>query len=178
MHSFWRMRPARSPTELGLTAYDRRKLERALRKTRDARHFRRLLAIKLMAEGKGPGEAAHLSALSRPAVYFWLERYLQARTPAALLDAPRKGRPKKAPRLTPERLRKVVQGSPRRAQWASHGWTVPLLRTHLKKQGYEVSCRTLRRRLHEAGLAWKRPRYVYATAAPYLGQKKGALYAV
>lgn len=172
------MRRARSPAELGLRLYDRRKLERALRETRDARHFRRLLAIKLLAEGKSPGEAAHLSALSRPVVYFWLERYLEERTPAALLDAPRKGRPKKAPRLTPERLRQMVKGSPLRADWASHGWTVPLLCTHLRKQGYEVSCRTLRRRLHEAGLAWKRPRYVYATAAPYPGQKKGALYAV
>lgn len=62
MHNFWGMRPARSPAELGLTADDRRKLEWALRQTRDARHFRRLLAITLIAEGKGPGEAAHLAA--------------------------------------------------------------------------------------------------------------------
>ncbi|RKH92459.1 helix-turn-helix domain-containing protein [Corallococcus praedator] len=57
------MRPARSPAELGLTAEDRRKLEHALRSVRDARHFRRLLAVRLLAEGKGPGEAAHLAAL-------------------------------------------------------------------------------------------------------------------
>ncbi|RKH15650.1 helix-turn-helix domain-containing protein, partial [Corallococcus sp. CA031C] len=95
----------RSPAELGLTAEDRRKLEHALRSVRDARHFRRLLAVRLLAEGKGPGEAAHLAALSRPAVYFWLERYLAQRTPEALRDAPRQGRPRKAPRLTAERLR-------------------------------------------------------------------------
>ncbi|NNC22470.1 helix-turn-helix domain-containing protein [Corallococcus exiguus] len=172
------MRPARSPAELGLTAYDMRKLERALRQTREARHFRRLLAIKLIAEGKGPGEAARLAALSRPAVYFWLERYLTERTPSALWDAPRSGRPRKAPRLTPKHLRKVVRGNPEKAGWASSGWTVPLLRTHLKRKGVEVSARTLRRRLHEANLAWKRPRYVYATAAPHPGQKKGALSAV
>ncbi|WP_199733009.1 MULTISPECIES: helix-turn-helix domain-containing protein, partial [Corallococcus] len=115
---------------------------------------------------------------SRPAVYFWLERYLAQRTPEALRDAPRQGRPRKAPRLTAERLREVVRGSPEKESWASHGWTVPLLCTHLKRQGVEVSPRTLRRRLHEAGLAWKRPRYVYATAAPHPGQKKGALSAV
>lgn len=178
MHSFGSMRPARSPAELGLTAYDRRKLERALRQARDARHFRRLLAIKLIAEGKGPGEAAHLATLSRPAVYFWLERYLAERTPSALLDTPRSGRPRKAPRLTFKLLHQVVRGSPEKAGWASHGWTVPLLCTHLQRQGFEVSARTLRRRLHEAGLAWKRPRYVYATAAPHPGQKKGALSAV
>ncbi|WP_408889046.1 helix-turn-helix domain-containing protein [Myxococcus faecalis] len=178
MRIFWTMRPARSPAELGLTAEDRRKLEHALRSVRDARHFRRLLAVRLLAEGKGPGEAAHLAALSRPAVYFWLERYLAQRDPEALRDAPRQGRPRNAPRLTAERLREVVRGSPEKQSWASHGWTVPLLCTHLKRQGIEVSPRTLRRRLHEAGLAWKRPRYVYATAAPHPGQKKGALSAV
>jgi transposase len=172
------MRPARSPGELGLTAYDTRKLEHALRSAREARHFRRLLAIKLIAEGKSPSEAAQLAALSRPAVYFWLERYLAERSPSALRDAPRQGRPRKAPRLTAKRLRKVVQAGPEKAGWASQGWTVPLLCTHLKGQGVEVSTRTLRRRLHEAGLAWKRPRYVYATAAPHLGQKKGALSVV
>ncbi|MCP3136864.1 helix-turn-helix domain-containing protein [Pyxidicoccus xibeiensis] len=149
-----------------------------MRQARDARHFRRLLAIKLIAEGKGPGEAAHLATLSRPAVYFWLERYLTERTPSALVDAPRSGRPRAAPRLTCKHLRKVVRASPEKAGWASHGWTVPLLCTHLQHQGFELSPRTLRRRLHEAGLAWKRPRYVYATAAPHLGQKKGALFAV
>ncbi|MBN9682582.1 helix-turn-helix domain-containing protein [Corallococcus sp. NCSPR001] len=178
MSKFWGMRPARSPAELGLTAHDRRKLERALRQARDARHFRRLLAIKLIAEGKSPGEAAHLAALSRPAVYCWLERYLAERTPSALVDAPRSGRPRKAPRLTSKRLRRVVGTSPEKSGWASHGWTVPLLCTHFQRQGLEVSPRTLRRRLHEAGLAWKRPRYMYATAASHLGQKKGALFAV
>ncbi|MGE6759016.1 helix-turn-helix domain-containing protein [Corallococcus interemptor] len=163
---------------MGLTAVDRRRLERALRQAREARHFRRLLAIKLIAEGKGPGEAAHLAALSRPAVYFWLKRYLRERTPSALVDAPRSGRPRAAPRLSSERLRKVVRTRPEKVGWASHGWTVPLLRTHLHRQGFEVSSRTLRRRLHEAGLVWKRPRYVYATAAPYPGQKNGALFAV
>lgn len=178
MRSFRGMRPARSPAELGLTAYDRRKLERALRQARDARHFRRLLAIKLIAEGKGPGEAAHLAVLSRPTVYYWLKRYLTARTPSALVDAPRPGRPRVAQRLSSARLREVVRASPEKAGWASHGWTVALLRTHLKSKGFQVSPRTLRRRLHEAGLAWKRPRYVYATAAPHPGQKKGALFAV
>lgn len=178
MHSFCCMRPARSPAELGLTAYDRRKLEKALRRVKDARTFRRLLAVRLLAEGKGAAEAARLSSLSRPAVYFWLRRYLEARSPAALSDAPRPGRPKAAPSLTAQVLREVLQQSPDAVAWASHGWTVPLLCTHLGRQGYRVSCRTLRRRLHEAGFAWKRPRYVYATAAPHPAQKKGGLSAV
>ncbi|MCP3105479.1 helix-turn-helix domain-containing protein [Myxococcus sp. K15C18031901] len=140
------MRPARSPAELGLTAYDRRKLERALRQARDARHFRRLLAIKLIAEGKGPGEAAHLAALSRPTVYYWLERYLAERTPSALVDAPRPGRPRAASPLSSERLREAVRASPEKAGWASHGWTVALLCTHLRSKGFVTVRRAPSRR--------------------------------
>jgi transposase len=55
---------------------------------------------------------------------------------------------------------------------------VPLLCAQLAQEGVSVSARTLRRRLHEAHLAWKRPRYVYALAAPHVAQKKGGLSAV
>lgn len=65
------MRRARPPSELGLTVRDVRWLDKALHAARDARHFRRLLAVKLVAEGKSPSEAARLAALSRPAVYTW-----------------------------------------------------------------------------------------------------------
>jgi transposase len=178
MHSIRFMRSVRRASARGLTAYDRRRLERALRQARDARHFRRLLAVKLVAEGKAVMEAAHLCALSRPSVYRWLGRYLKSRQPEALRDSPRAGRPRSAPRLSDRLLRRLVQQSPQQAGWAIHGWTVPLLRTHLQQRGIEVSARTLRRRLHQAGLRWKRPRYVYVTRAPDLGQKKGALFVV
>jgi transposase len=51
---------------------------------------------------------------------------------------------------------------------------VPLLAHDLAAKGLAVSPRTLRRRLHEAGYRWKRPRYVYVARAPHLAQKKGA----
>jgi len=43
----------------------------------------------------------------------------------------------------------------------------------LAAKGIAVSPRTLRRRLHEAGYRWKRPRYVYVQRAAHLSQKKG-----
>jgi transposase len=173
------MRPSRSPAELGLTAYDVRRLERALRRAHDARQVRRLLAVKLIAEGKGASEAARLTAFSRPAVYFWLNRYLATRLPEALEDRPRSGRPRVAAALTPGRLRRVVRRRPQRVGYATDGWTVALLCAHFARQeGMEVSPRTMRRRLHEARLRWKRPRYVYARKAPHPAQKKGALFAV
>jgi transposase len=57
-------------------------------------------------------------------------------------------------------------------------WTVPLLTAHLgQAHGCVVSERTLRRRLHEYGWRWKRPRYVYHERAPHVAQKKGRLSA-
>jgi transposase len=41
------------------------------------------------------------------------------------------------------------------------------------QDGIIVSTRTLRRRLHDAGYRWKRPRYAYAGRATHLTQKKG-----
>ncbi|WP_335645653.1 winged helix-turn-helix domain-containing protein [Microvirga ossetica] len=51
-------------------------------------------------------------------------------------------------------------------------WGVLLRHQHLATKGLAVSPRTLRRRLHEAGYRWKRPRYVYVERAPHLAQKK------
>ena len=50
---------------------------------------------------------------------------------------------------------------------------MPLLAHDLTAKGIAVSPRTLRRRLHEAGYRWKRPRYVYVERAAHLPQKKG-----
>lgn len=171
------MRPARSPAELGLTVHDRRRLERALRHSRDARHFRRLLAVKLLAEGWAVDSVSRVCALSRPAVYKWLGRYLEQRKVEALTDKPRRGRPRTASGMTDALLAHEVRRSPHQLGYATHGWTVALLATHLHRHlGIKVSQRTLRRRMRALRLRWKRPRYVYSTKAEHLPQKKGALF--
>jgi transposase len=62
---------------------------------------------------------------------------------------------------------------PRRCGYQATSWTVPLLAHDLAAKGIAVSPQTLRRRLHEAGYRWKRPRYVYVARAAHLPQKKG-----
>jgi len=173
------MRLPRGPDELGLTVHDRRRLARALRRTRDARQFRRLLAVRLVAEGRSVSEASHVSCLSRPAVYRWLTRYLAHHSVEALADEPRNGRPPAAPSLTAEVLLEALCKAPYEEGYATHGWTVALLATHLYRTfGIKVSQRTLRRRMHALRLRWKRPRYEFATRALHVPQKKGALFAV
>jgi transposase len=55
---------------------------------------------------------------------------------------------------------------------------VALLAQHLgRKYSCPITARTLRRRMHDLGLCWKRPRYVYADKDPHRAQKKGGLFA-
>lgn len=171
------MRQARSPAELGLTVHDRGRLERALRDARDARHFRRLLAVKLLADGWAVSSVGRVCALTPPAVYKWLGRYLEQHQVEALVDKPRRGRPRTASGLTDELLAHEVRRNPHQLGYATHGWTVALLSTHLHHHlGIRVSQRTLRRRMRALHLRWKRPRYVFSTQAEHLPQKKGALF--
>jgi hypothetical protein len=69
------MRKPATPSERGLTATDRRRLVRALAEAKEARLSRRLQAVLLVAEGHPPAEAAHLTGLSRRAVYHMVKSY-------------------------------------------------------------------------------------------------------
>ena len=76
-------------------------------------------------------------------------------------------------RLTPQRLAAALARHPHPCGYPATSWTAPLLAHDLAAKGIAVSPRTLRRRLHEAGYRWKRPRYVYVERAAHLPQKKG-----
>jgi transposase len=173
------MRTSRTPTELGFRRGDLERLERMLCKPLEARVVRRLQAVLAVGRGFSVEEASELTSLGRSAVYFWTQRFLESHTLRALLDRPRRGRPRAADSLTSSMLIEEVRRPPYEVGFASNGWTVPLLKTRLEKAyGLRLSPRTLRRRLHAAGLRWKRPRYVYVTKDPHRAQKKGALFAV
>jgi transposase len=153
---------------------DRRRLERALLTAREARVYRRIEAVLLVAEGQTVSEAARRVRAPRLSVRRWVERYWTGRDTAALADRARDGRPRVAPRLTPHRLAAALARDPRSCGYQAMGWTVSLLEQYLhQRHGIMISARTLRRRLHEAGYRWKRPRYVFAERAAHLAQRKG-----
>jgi transposase len=140
----------------------------------EVRLYRRLEAVLLVAEGHSISEAARRVRTARLSVQRWVARYLADHDAAALADRRRSGRPRAAPSLTRPRLAAALARDPRRYGYRATSWTVPLLAHHLRKRRrVSVSGRTLRRRLHEAGYRWKRPRYVYAGRAAHLAQKKG-----
>jgi transposase len=173
------MRRARTPDELGFDRYDRQRLARALARATELRAFRRLQAVLLVARGFPVAEAARITGAKPEAVYHWTRTYLRSHRPDCLRDAPRSGRPRAAGRITDARIVREFRRDPLRLGYKTTGWTVALLAEHLgSKHGCPISARTLRRRMHELGLRWKRPRYVYADKDPHRAQKKGGLSAV
>jgi transposase len=166
-------RDERSRRRLG--SADRRRLATALAAAREARVYRRLEALLLVAEGHAVAEAARRCRVDRSSVHRWLAQYIAQRSSTVLADRPRSGRPRQASRLTPQRLAAAMARDPRRCGYLATTWTVPLLAHYLAAHdSIEVSHRTLRRRLHEAGWRWKRPRYVFVERAAHMAQKKGA----
>jgi transposase len=157
-----------------LSGADRRRLAVALETAREARVYRRVEALLLVAEGQTVAEAARRCRVNRSSVHRWLRQYGAGRDAAGLADRPRRGRPRQSSRLTPRRLAAVLARDPRRCGYRATSWTVPLLAHYLAtKEGIAISVRTLRRRLHEANYRWKRPRHVYSGRAAHLAQKKG-----
>jgi transposase len=169
------MRTPRDPRQLGLDHHDRRRLAAALRRAADVRTYRRVQAVLLVALGLPIPAVAGGTAASPGAVYAWVRRYLRTRRPDDLSDAPREGRPPTAETITGPRITREFRRDPLRLGYAATGWTAALLAAHLgRRYGCPITARTLRRRMRELGLRWKRPRYVYTGRDPHRGQKKGA----
>lgn len=144
-----------------LTAPQRRRLERQLRATHDAGLFRRTLAILDAADGRPIAEIARLLRISRVSVYNWIACYRRDHDPACLADSRGGNRPS----VWSEELQAVLAASmgqrPDHLGYRAVEWTVPLLQEHLAHWGGErLSATSIRRRLHELGYVWKRPRYV------------------
>lgn len=170
------MRIAKKAAELGFQWYDRRRLAKALKQVQDARTYRRLQAVLLVANGHDLKEVAQLSGTSLQTIYNWVKLFLQQHQPQSLFDSSRSGRPPAATAVTDERIRGELDRDPLQLGYNTTVWTVPVLATHLSQRfGCEISPHTLRRRMKRLGLRWKRPRYVYSEKDPNRAQKKGRL---
>jgi transposase len=118
---------------------------------------------------------ARITDLKPWAIYAWVRRYLTHHRPEDLADRVRTGRPAVAPALTAARILRAFRRDPLRLGYHATAWTAALLAGHLSRtSGCAITADTLRRRMRDLGLRWKRPRYVYATKDPHRAQKKGA----
>jgi transposase len=168
------MRTSLSPSELGFNSRDRQRLSDALTQTAEARVFRRIQAVLLIAEGRSFTEVAQITGLSLRSVYYLADRYLQSHQVESLQDCPRSGRPPDAPELTEAQILRELRRSPLKLGYRTNVWTVETLAHHL---GERYQCKiapwTLRRRMKEMDLVCKRPRYFYEEKAQNRAQKKG-----
>jgi len=158
-----------------LAPWQRRRLQRQLRATHDARLFRRTLAVLEVARGEPVASTARRLGVTPRAVYHWLAAYARAHDPAALRDGDRPGRPALLTAGDRELLRELLLGpSPQDLGYFATDWTVPLLREHLaRRTGRRPSDDTVRRELERQGFVWKRCRYAL-DPDPQLGGKKAA----
>lgn len=139
----------------------RRQLRAMLRKTGDARLYRRLLAVLECDRGAPIGRVAEMLGVSRQSVHNWIVRFREHGDGAELRDAPHSGRPARADDAFDLVLRTLLTLPPERFGYHATHWTVRLLRDQVRQNtGEDYSDDTIRRGLHRLGYVWKRPRYV------------------
>lgn len=131
--------------------------------------------VLLSHQGYSPPEIGRLMGYDAATVRTWLKAY-QAHACAGLEDAPRSGRPAKAPDLVAIVQAQTSQ-SPPTMGYLQTCWTVALLVLHLyQRLRVHVSSATVRRALHAARLAWKRPKLAPARRPdPYTAEKQAKL---
>jgi transposase len=158
---------------LTLTAWQRRRLQRQLRMTHDARLYRRTLTVLEVSQGQPVAAVARRLGVTPRAIYYWLGNYAQAHDPAALLDGDRPGRPALLTKADRDRLRDLLLSrSPQELGYFATDWTVPLLRDHLAhRTGRWLADDTIRRELQRQGFVWKRCRYALDPDPELWGKK-------
>lgn len=132
-----------------------------LQSTQDPVVRLRLSALGAIACGNPVAVVSDWFNVSRQTLYNWMERFSRSRfSPQSLADAPKPGRPSRWERQFDKLLKSALRHSPRRDGYKSHNWTVGLLQSHVAScVGESFSQDTIRRRLHQLGYVWKRPRY-------------------
>ena len=146
---------------LGLTRWQRRRLEQQLHETTDAHVFRRTLAVLEVDRGICIASVARSLGVTRQAIYNWVDIYLERYDPESLADAPRSGRPSAWSDGLQDYLSLLMTTTPDRCGYFAVNWTVPLLQEHLRHTtGRQLSVDSIRRGLSQLGYVWKRSRYV------------------
>lgn len=146
--------------KLPLTAYQRHRLLQVLRKTPDAKLYRRLLAIAEMDRGTSVTQIAELLRVGRASLYNWLRRFLESHDPYGVADRPGRGRKSLFSPEVQDLLDQTLAVPPLEWGYRAAGWTLPLLRDHLYSlTGRSMSIFTLERHLQKERYAFKRPRY-------------------
>src|SRR4051794_37075848 len=158
---------------LTLEPKERAELAEAASKEKRVRNWRRMRAIKLLAEGRKPEAVAETLGCARSSVYAWAKAWREVGL-WGLREEPRSGRKRSLEGRAELLLKELLEeANPQSRGYRSSGWTVPMLKSELARSGYVVSERTVRRTLKRLGFRWKCPKYVLGRPDPDYESKKG-----
>lgn len=147
------------PPQIRLASYERRCLERMLKKSPSARVHRKASAILLSHEGLSAEEISRLTGYSAASVYAIRMAWRQMKF-AALEDKPIPGRPPKITDEYLELLRYSISEGPARFGYVFGSWSLARLAEHLKAiTGISVAPGHLSRVLDKLGYSYKRPKH-------------------
>src|SRR3954462_8386951 len=118
----------KSMSRLNLTSWQRRRLRRQLAETRDARLFRRTLAVLEFDHGRSAADIARLLGVTRKSIYDRVGAYLEDPDPASLADEAGRGRHPLLDEDHEHFLEARCAASPHDRGYPLARWTVPLLR--------------------------------------------------
>jgi transposase len=158
--------------KLRLSRAERRRFVREAKKTKDVKYSQRMHALLGLALGLAVGVVASQACVRRQTIWLWVKLYLANRNERDLRPYESPGRPRKTTIDQDFQIVEAVESDPQEEGYAATCWTASLLRTHLGKSGITISTRTLRRRLHEFGYRYKRPKYVIVVKDPDWKRKK------
>jgi transposase len=148
-------------SQLNLTSWQRQRLRRQLKQTRDVYLYRRTLAVLEFDHGRAAADIARMLGVTRQSVYNWVATYRQAGDPSGLEDEPGRGCGPILDEDDEHLLEALLAGSPQDLGLPHTSWTVPLLQDALELgTGRRLSDDTVRRALRRLDYVWKRPRYV------------------
>ena len=157
---------------LDLTREQRRDLEDAATHARQTRTWKRYRALLLLGDGLTYRQVAQTLGCAESSLYGWVAHWRESGI-GRLAEGPHLGRRRRLDADADQHLQVLLGSDPSTHGYAATGWTVPLLRTELAKQGWLVADRTLRRTLKRLGYRWKRPQYVLGRPDPTYTEKKG-----
>src|SRR3954454_19166623 len=100
-------------SRLQLTSWQRRRLRGQLAETRDARLYRRTLAVLELDHGRSAADIARMLGVTRKCIYDWVGAYIEDRDPASLEDAGGRGRPRLLDEDQEHLLGALLAASPR-----------------------------------------------------------------
>src|SRR5262245_19443828 len=113
-------------SRLNLTSWQRQRLRRQLAATRDARLFRRTLAVLEFDHGRSAADIARMLGVTRQSVYNWIEAYTRDHDPVSLEDEGGQGRHPWLDEDQEHLLEALHAVPPRDLGYPHASWTVPL----------------------------------------------------